>query len=317
MTEMPFDIAELEGDKLWFFVPFVRLALAAPSSLGPLRLTRLNRKSWHSIEREELVKEHLNPMVDPPTVVGILAAELDRAEDEQWVQAQVIRDAAAGALRLAGDFDFIEPELVALYSKLGPRKRRIPGHYRQAMLSRLFKPTEQLLQPAIITDADRLYSLVLQIEVGASRAKRLPLDLFRLSFGPFLGNGERLLFLFASLEALLLPWREEVDGVRLEARATVAAALGGSSVPAELTTGVARKARNQLAHGEPDPTIFDSLIRPIQEMMRGALRCWLEFHNALPKIEEPFREFNRRLAIAVKSGETGDDVAQRIYGRAA
>jgi len=75
-----------------------------------------------------------------------------------------------------------------------------------------------------------------------------------------------LLFLFASLEALLLPRREQIKDVSLERRATTAAELGGVPVPTKLATGAARNQTRVLClapqtNAEADAWCTTNLVR--------------------------------------------------------
>jgi len=306
-----FLLSELDQQVHWFFAPFMQITISEPAALGPMVLTRLDWMSWRFLERTELVEEYILPQTDQEAVVGIFTSASNPSRDDDWSEAEQICEAATIALRLAGDTNFVEPRLVGLYSKYGSTYARRPGHYRQDMLQQHLQP-EHKLKPAIIVDAHQNYEAVQTLLTRGTQAELLSLELFRDSFGPYLGSGDRLLFLFASLEALFLPWRERVTGVTLERRAALAAALGGTSFPATLEDGAARKARNQLAHGEPDEIAFASLVAPMQEMMRGALRCWLKFQNTASQTHEPVREFNSRLALSVRNNEAAGEASDRL-----
>jgi hypothetical protein len=299
-----------------FVIPFAGLlAPGTPRLVGCVLLTYQNWEQWRLLEHTAFVEKHLVPGYVPPMVVGIFTVEGKQTQRRAWKRAEVIRDATALSLRLAGCPEFVEPRLVALYSANDPSYTREPGPYRQAMLSGMFDLSPRPPKRKTLKDADALYRKIVQWIADAKETELSPVSLYRQSYGPFLRAGDRLLFLFAAMEALMLPWREKVSGTSLEDRISLAARLGNAQPAAQIATGAARNARNTLAHGEPREDAFSPIVAPLQETMRGALRSWIEFRHNLPCLEKPTIEFNLRLATAITHGMALEEAATYLFAQ--
>jgi hypothetical protein len=183
------------------------------------------------------------------------------------------------------------------------------------MLAGMFELSPRAPSQKILRDADALYRKIVHWIDSATDTELAPVSLYRQSYGPFLRPGDRLLFLFAAMEALMLPWRENVSGTSLEDRISLAALLGKAHAAAEIATGDARAARNALAHGEPREDTFSGMVAPLQDTMRGAVRTWIEFRHGLPSLEKPPIEFNRRLATAIKERMTLENAAACLFAQ--
>jgi hypothetical protein len=278
-------------------------------------LTWQEYEQWQLLEHTLFADEHLIPGYVPRMMVGVFTVKGKQHETQTWTRARIIRDGTALSLRLAGCADFVEPRLVALYSVGADDTSYIrePGPYRLAMLSGLFELTPTAPGRKLLTDANALFREVSTWIQDASDAELSPAMLYRQSYGPFLRPGDRLIFLFAAMEALMLPWREKVSGTSLEDRISLAAVLGDIHPAAEIGAGAARNARNNLAHGEPREDAFSSLVAPLQDTIRGALRTWITFRHALPLLATPIIEFNRRLATIIRQGIALENAAACLF----
>lgn len=300
MIASALDVWGLDPERIWFFFPFASMVAPEPESqIGPVRLVRLDWLGWRFIERTELVDEHLPPHREIVTAVGLLDAGPAADAQDGWARyeakACAARDAAATALRLSTNCPvFVEPALIGLYSKQGSISMRSPGPYRQAMLSGFFNPGSAPPVRQTLAEADRFYQPIRRLLTRRAPELHLPFSLFRRSFDPLLGTGHRLLFLFATLEGIFLPWTERVAGTTLEDRVGLACRLGGVEPEIDLSGRSLRRLRNSVAHGEPDPQRFADQVPLLQTLVRGALRAWLRFSDA-PAQDKSAAGFNEWL----------------------
>ncbi|MGC3862352.1 hypothetical protein ACPSM1_19445 [Micromonospora chersina] len=313
-----------EGPGAWLLLPLAGVSIAAPLHIGKAFITNLTFTEWLLVERRMFTDEYealvANGYTFAPYALFPVPFEVN-AEDAYEALA-TDRQALSISLRLAGLRGFVEPELLCIYFRAGAGTRRPdagtnvrwPGPYRQAMYERHFAVVE--LDAGIAARTEELLPTVYRWLEITGPFDRTCLNLLRQSHVPFVRANDRLLFLFAAVEALLYSWHERIEGASLMRRAELVMSIAGEPQSSKSLLERIRKVRNELAHGEINDDKYAGLVAPLQRVVGVLVTVWLRFCVAVtPPPGNTRRElFNARLAESLRTGEPVEQARRRLFG---
>lgn len=271
--------------------------------IADLLVREIDVMDWRMIENTRATDIYMSHYQAAPRyyLVAPLVAESEEEADAEM--AAVVQDAEdlVLALRLLGDADLIEARYVTPVRRLGAiNLRPVPEVARSRFLTTTFGPSREILvrdqfsqrewtedlfslggEPFALYEADvpklesRL-SLVRHHRLhSSSELLRSAVRMYTLGRSRLLRPRQRLVALFASLEALVGGFRRRGDTPRLGDHLGLIVS-GDRAVAQELGTAIEqelRPIRNDLAHGR-DP-LDDEQLDEVCSMLVGWLRIAL------------------------------------------
>ncbi|EIV91296.1 hypothetical protein [Frankia sp. QA3] len=272
---------KLSEESAWVLAPLGGISITSPFRLGRAVITLIDQVSWLMIERGDLVEEY-DHLVDNGTVAVpfmVWEAGPDRSASAIFVDYGPEIYASFAALKLSGQDTLIDPRIIALYFRSGGRRRRDAGlnrrefgPYRERMYDGDFDVSP--LTAECVRRGGELLEVLLSWLGRADEFERAPLDLFLESHLPHLSAGEKILFLFASLEAMS-PVRTMFQAESGDLDVRLRSCFRENDLLTGLDPTTLRSVRNRLAHGEPDRELFTELVPKLQELTRCAILEWL------------------------------------------
>jgi hypothetical protein len=319
--------AELE-EWIQYWFPLVGLALAEPRAFihGAL-LEQPTYADWAGLERTDVAAlrqyarmteaaglEVTNTL---PVCLVILADPRDVPADSGepplqvlWPRALALADAVLYGLWLHKRGNVLPPELFGLYADSSDGfVSRIPGVYRQELPSKI--DDGYVLTTEDVASVEKLVELVHRYRARAANSSAdLALDNLRASYGWHSSAVDRLVVLFAGLEAVVGGYNardEPFAHVPMPVRAAIAAGAGVADDDARsFLSGPGRELRNAVAHGGEltDDEQVAGEIQALRDILRRALAGYLAFcldaaeSSREGEARSPMVEFNLVLAAA-------------------
>jgi hypothetical protein len=315
---------------LEYWYPLVGLELTEPRAWirGGL-LERPTYAEWAGVERSDVADLRKEPRMRealgmerrntlPVCLVLVADPRSAPASTEQlalharWPEATAAAETVLHGLWLHKRGNILPPALFGLYAHDSEGMvSRQPGWYRQELPDEI--DDGYVLATEDVAAVERLAELVGRYRARAANpSAELALENLRASYGWHSSPGDRLVALFAGLEAMVGGYHagdEPFGHVPMPDRAAVAAGEAGSDAEVEaFLAGPGRKLRNAVAHGARliDDERLAADIEMLRDILRRGLARYLAFcaDDSAPSGEReprsPMIAFNMMLAAAAR-----------------
>jgi hypothetical protein len=306
----------MSDDWIQYWFPLVGLGLPGPQAwLHGCLLMQPSYADWRRIERTdvadlrqyETMREALGVEVSNTLPVCIvIGADPNDAPQEMpihalWPAARRVADCILYGLWLHKAGNILPPELFGLYIDTSDGTvSREPGWYREELPDDIGDGYR--LAAEDIPEVEAIATLVGRYRSEAANASAdLALENLRASYGWHASPVDRLIVLYAGLEAMLGGYHardEPFAHVPLPKRAAIAT---GARETEEFLAGRGRRLRNAVAHGtrldgdEPRPQEIELLRRVLRLALVRYLAFCLEEHDGG---QPPMTRFNTMLAAS-------------------